>query len=573
MKVSVSPRVPHLHANPVLSAVQQLDPAVQRAVVAELVRQGLLPDGIEDSPALHASRRAAGTAQVQQTHAAGQPRAAASAPMDRAQRTIANERARVEQEKYSFTDKQRADVDAFNAKRAQANAPHEAKLAQVDAQIAGVQADPALSPKARAEKLAKLNTQRAKIADKIKPPVVLEQVTAEVDAIASDDSLSQDQKKKKLEALRKKYGLPENKGFCGMNGPVNMHDLFTGRLGRINKESAKRIEAAGKAHKQELKAELAMIEATYGKDSPQAARAKQEIARVDQTYKAEHQRLKQMGDFLYDLYRPKSFFESLFGFFKKAFGWIGKIVDFVMPVVRLIPGVGQIAGAIWAGAKTVGNLVTGNFKGAISSLLEALPGVGGVVGKIAGYVQKGVNLVKSGVNTVRSLVRGDVGGALRGAAGVAGGAGAGEVAGVLGKGATAVDTATSLARGDVAGALGSASGLAGNGEVGRLLGQGAQVAGTVQRAASGDVLGALSQAGRQAGVSLPAPVQALQAEAERVRQRIERSYDEQLRQADAAVQQVFGTQELAQARQALGQVDETLAQQVLAGLYGLVPVK
>lgn len=579
MGVPVYPRLTSRRTEMVLAAIRHLQPVVQQNVVAELVRLGAV-DAFELRRALHASAQVApaGTARVTSA-IAPVTTSAGSAPRDRASQTIQAERQRVEQEKYSFTEQQRADVDAFNAKRAKENAPHEAALAKCEAEIAAVEADPALAPAARAKKLEQLNKARSKIQEQIKPLVSLEQVTAEVDAISSDESLSQDQKKKQLEELRKKYDLPENKGFMGLNGPVNMHDLFTGRLGKIYKESAKRIDVAAKVHQQELKAELALIENTRGKKSPEYVAAQRELEEVDRTYRAEHDRLKQQGDFLYDLYRPKSFWESLCGFFKKAFGFIAKVFDLVMPVVRLIPGVGQIAGAVWSGVKTVANLVTGNFKGAVSSLLEALPGVGGVVGKIAGYVDKGVNLVRSGVNAVSSVVRGDVAGALRGAAGVAGHAGAGDVAKILDTGATATDSVTRLARGDVAGALRGAAGVAGDvsaGDVAKILDTGATAADSVTRLAQGDVAGALRGAGgvaQELGVELPAPVRAIQTEVAQVRERVERQFAERIADADELVRRVYDSRDVATVRNAIRESDDELTRQMLVGLYRTVTAR
>jgi len=533
MGVPVYPRLSSYRAKTVLAAIRQLEPALQRNVVAELMRLGAV-DAFELRRALSASTQVA-SASAARSSSATAATSSGSAPLDRANQTIQNERARVEQEKYTFTDQQRADVDAFNAKRAMENAPHEAALAKCEAEMAEVEFDPKLSPEARTKKLEALSKKRAKIQKRIKPPVVLEQVTAEVDAISNDESLSQDQKKQKLEELRNKYGLPENKGFMGLHGPVNMHDLFTGRLGKIYQESAKRIDVAAKAHKQEFKAELSLIEKTYGKKSPEYVAAERELEAVDQTYRAEHDRLKQMGDFLYDLYRPKSFWESLFGFFKSVFGFIGKVLDFVMPVVRLIPGIGQIAGAVWSGVKTIANLVTGNFKGAISSLLEVLPGVGGIVGKIAGYVEKGVNLVRSGINTVSSLARGDVAGALRGAAGVAGGAGAGDVANALG--------------------------------------QAADVGSAVQSAARGDVLGAVQQIGKTFDLELPAPVREIQTEVAQVRERIERQFTERVTDADGLLRRVYESRDVAAVRQVIRESDDELTRQVLIGFYRTVTAR
>lgn len=435
-----------------------------------------------------------------------------SSPTGQAQGFIQQESARLEREKYQFTPEQRAKTDKFNALRAQENAKHLAKAGEVEAEMAKVYADPKLKPKDKLKKLRKLGEKRAKILKKIKPPIVLEKVTAEVDAIVNDKGLDDKEKKKRIEQLRKHYGLAKN-GSVPFSGPgkeqlVNMHDMFTGRLGHLYAKSSQRVKAHGKAQQAALKTQLKGVEQTYGAKSPQALALKAEIDQVDKLHKTEAKRLKSTSAFLHNMYRPIGFWEKVGRFFKKIGKWLVKIIDFVMPIIQaVIPGIGQIAGAIWGGVKAVGNLVTGNWKGALTAVLGAIPAaggliakaVGGVAGTVINLVGKGVKYVKSGVKAVTSLVKGDVAGALSGAAGIAGTAGASEVASVLCKTAKGVGAVQKLAKGDVAGALGQVGDALGD-TLPSGVSDGLRHAGTavdtVQKLSSGDITGALSSAGR-----------------------------------------------------------------------------
>jgi hypothetical protein len=431
---------------------------------------------------------------------------APQSPVGEAQSFIAQERQRLEHEKYDFSPEMRQQVDSFNQDRAAQNAKHQAEADKVSTEMAAVMENPSLSDKDRGKKLAGLQKKRDSILKKVKPMVDLEATTRQIDTVMNDPNLTDDQKKKQIDALKKHLDLPGHKPFRwgrpGKHDGVNMHDMFTGRLGKLYRTSKNRVAEHRKGQEKELKAQLRVVEQTQGKDSVAAIQLRAQIDQVKKTHQQEEERLKKIGDTLHDMYRPRTFWESFCNFFKKIGSVIAKIVDLVMPLVKLIPGVGQIAGAIWSGVKVVGNLVTGNWKGALTSALDFIPGVGGMLGKAVGGAFRGVlevgkkvfDYARKGVQVVGSLARGDVAGALSGAAGVVGG----DVGNVLGKASQAAGAVQSLARGDVAGALSGAAGIAG-GDVGSVLSRAAQGMGVVQGLSRGDVVGALAGAGSLAG--------------------------------------------------------------------------
>lgn len=425
-------------------------------------------------------------------------------PSERADVNIHNERVRTEHAKYDFTPEEIQKQNEWNAKARAHNAKYEPKIAALESQIAQIENDPGLSEKKKNKLLKKLNKKLGKLKDKLEPPLDLATITREVDQIMNDPSKSEKQKKKEVDRIRKKYGLPKR-------GSTSMKSLVTGRLGKIYGESKERMESISKQHKAELKAQLRHIEKTYGKNSPQAKAAKAELKAVDQKYDEEVDRLKGLEKQLKKMYKKRGFFSFLGDIFKA----IGKALDFVMPFIKMIPGIGQIAGLVYGGIKAVTSAISGNWQNFVSSLVSIVPVIGDAIGAAGSAIMetagKVLNYAKSGMNFVGNVVTGNWSGAVASLGGLAGAAEldglapavTGEIADVAGHAAVAVQSGEAFARGDIAGGFAGISGFAGG-----LKGQGvlpdvtdkvADAAGyavqgirTVQQFESGNLVGGLS---------------------------------------------------------------------------------
>jgi hypothetical protein len=391
--------------------------------------------------------------------------------VDEARGLVQGERARLQQEKFTFKPEEREKVDKFNEQRAKRNAEFRAKGEH----------------------------------DKVKPLIDLHQVTSEVEGVMRDDSIPDKDKKKHIEEIRKKYDIPHHapkrrrkrRGWIG----VSMHEMFTGRLAAKTNESAKRVKEERAELKAGLTSELKDVEALYGKDSAEAVALRGQIDEIDGALQIEQKQLEKEGNALHHMYKPRRRFLE---FLKKAFKWIGKILDFAMPFLKMIPGVGQIIGAVWGGVKTIAGFIKGEGAKALRHLAHAVPLAGGAIAGALGTVgskildigQKVVKYAKKGIGTIRSAIRGDVGGVIGGIAGIAGDAGAPvnvtDALGHVAKGGRIVERA---ARKDVVGALNAAGGFAdGLGapvQVGDALGHAATGVGVLDRAVRGDVEGAL----------------------------------------------------------------------------------
>lgn len=398
-------------------------------------------------------------------------------PSQQADQVIAAERARTEREKYTFSPELQKKADAWNEKVDEHNRKIERKASKVERELAEVQSDPNLSTEERAKKTKELRKKLRKIRKELKPRLDLATLTREVDQVMNDPNLCEDQKKEEVEKIRKKYGLPKKAN--PFNGGIGMNNLVTDRLGEIYERSEKRLDEAADKHKSQLKRQLRDIERTCGKNSPQAIRMRAELKAVDQKYDKEQDRLKNLADAYKDLYPGFNLFRAIGKFFEA----IGKVLDFLMPLVKLIPGIGQIAGAVWGGIKAVGSIVSGNVMGAFSALAGVVPVVGDAIGAVGGAVSSAVDSVVGGVKSALGSAWGTIEKAV----------------GYVDRG---VRFATSVARGDVVGAVGSAAGIAGAAELDGVLPEGVgQVARHATRAtragerfAAGDIAGGLSGA-------------------------------------------------------------------------------
>ena len=184
-----------------------------------------------------------------------------------------------------------------------------------------------------------------------------------------------------------------------------------------------------KEHTAQLQAQLKATEQLYGKNSPEAVALKAEIQKTSKTYNKEVSKLKDNAKTLSSMYPKKvSFWKKVGRFFKKIGRAIGKVLDFVMPIVKMIPGVGQIAGAVYGGVKAIGKFIKGDWKGGLMGLVDAIPGGGvisGVAGKAVSVAKTAIGAVKGGVSAVKNFAKGNILGGLTSLGGAVGSTGIG----------------------------------------------------------------------------------------------------------------------------------------------------
>jgi hypothetical protein len=297
---------------------------------------------------------------------------------------IYQEQQRLEEAKYTFSPEERARVDQFNAERAQENARLEGELAGLDAQIAQ---ERAAYPGQETRRLRDLQRQRGEVASRIKPPLDLAQVTAEIEAVMNDSSLSDGQQKQALEDIRNKYGLKKH------GGPVSMHDTFTGRLARLTKDSMHRLDEARKTAERALDAQIREAERKYGRRSPEVAALKAQKAQLSAMYKEERSHLAATESFLYRAFRKKKrgLFARIKNAFKKAFKKIGRgIANVAKSAFRAVTSLGK--GLL----KGAGALFRGDLKGAFRAVTTG----------IKDTVHHAFQALRSAVPLVTSLIPG-----------------------------------------------------------------------------------------------------------------------------------------------------------------------
>jgi hypothetical protein len=132
-------------------------------------------------------------------------------------------------------------------------------------------------------------------AAKSTPPIDLQRVTAQVDAVMRDPNIADKDKKKSLEDIRNRHGIPGN----------TMHELFTGRLGRVTKESAQRLEKTTNDLKKSVGDQLRQAEKAFGKNSPEALAIRSQLEGVDRATKPELQRLNAEAGKLDGVFKPR----------------------------------------------------------------------------------------------------------------------------------------------------------------------------------------------------------------------------------------------------------------------------
>jgi hypothetical protein len=293
---------------------------------------------------------------------------------------IYQEQQRLEEAKYTFSPEERARVDQFNAERAQENARLEGELAGLDAQIAQ---ERAAHPGQETRRLRDLLHQRGEVAARIKPPLDLARVTAEVEAVMNDSSLSDKQKQQALEDLRNKYGLKKH------GGPVSMHDTFTGRLARLTKDSMHRLDEARKTAERALDAQIREAERKYGRRSPEVAALKAQKAQLSAMYKEERSLLSAQESFLHRAFRKKK--RGLFARIKNAFKKLGRgIANVAKSAFKAVTSLGK--GLL----KGAGALFRGDLKGAFRAVTTG----------IKDTVHHAFQALRSAVPLVTSLIPG-----------------------------------------------------------------------------------------------------------------------------------------------------------------------
>ncbi len=86
--------------------------------------------------------------------------------------------------------------------------------------------------------------------------------------------------------------------------------------------------------------------------------------------------------------KEKSIWEKIGDFFKKAFEVLLKVLDFLSPLLNLIPGIGPALFAAYQGVKLIVSMIKGDINGVIGSLTSMVGGIGGAVSGVAGTVLK-----------------------------------------------------------------------------------------------------------------------------------------------------------------------------------------
>lgn len=228
------------------------------------------------------------------------------------------------------------------------------------------------------EKLGEANQKRLA---KGLAPIDLQKLTRQIEAIYQDSSLSDQQKKEKIEQLRKQLGLSKGE----------MKSLFTKPIESAYRKAEKRLAAFEQAKASQLQAELRQAESAYGKDSPQAKAVRDKLDSLNSSLQAEREGLKAHANFFGSLY--PGFWSRLGSAFKKIGQGLAKALSVLAMVVRFIPALGPL---VSSAIRSVQSLVQGKLGqfgksllgllGSAKNLLPMIPGIG----PIAGFAIKGI---------------------------------------------------------------------------------------------------------------------------------------------------------------------------------------
>jgi hypothetical protein len=277
-----------------------------------------------------------------------------------------------------------------------------------------------------AETLRELDKVNQKLAQQGKPPVDIRAVTKEIEDIANNPNLSDKEKRKQINDIRKRLGLSKGE----------MKKLFTKRLEKIYDGMKKELQQTVDG----LKAQVVQAERTYGKGSPQAVAAGRRLEAVAKVVEPMMQKLEQNRKLYNSMYKAggcvKKMFKGIGGVFKgiatSVWNTVKTVINpknwirpsfwknIVAPLaMNFIPGIGPIVStayrwgmAAYQGVKAVTALAKGRFLQAFSFASEALNGAANLgnnvisrgAAKAAQWVDKGLEYYQKGVEFYRDVV-------------------------------------------------------------------------------------------------------------------------------------------------------------------------
>ncbi len=202
------------------------------------------------------------------------------------------------------------------------------------------------------------------------PSLDVVSVTDEIESIADNTTLSDQEKRRSINDVRKKYQLSKGE----------MKKLFTKRLERISKDMTEMLTR----HDSEIRDEQSRAVAQYGAGSPQAIWATQRADALQRVTQPMKESLEQKGKLYNSMYKPggcvKKAFKGVGGFFKS----VGK-------------GLGQFGlGLLKTAVAPFKQLLDPRFwKGMLLPLaLGFIPGVGPLVATAVQTWQKGVGFLQ-----------------------------------------------------------------------------------------------------------------------------------------------------------------------------------
>jgi hypothetical protein len=272
-----------------------------------------------------------------------------------------------------------------------------------------------------------------------KPLLDHNKLQADLRAITDNSALDPKTRGQKVEELRKSYGL----------SPEAMRELGTRRMADATAGAERDLTAVYQNRLGALEAQLQSVVASKGEGSAEAEELRREIKKVSADAEQRLGRLSKLEGDLKKMFEiPPSFWQKLGKFVSDAVKVLGKVLDVVVSVVRLIPGVGTLVGAAYSGAKALISLCQGDWKNALLNLAGAAGPIGSAIGGAVGSaIQTGATLVKSAVavgDAASKIAKGDVAGGLLGMAG--GLASAGKTLGISLPGSDMLDRGAKLAK-------------------------------------------------------------------------------------------------------------------------------
>lgn len=345
---------------------------------------------------------------------------AASFQPDRASVTayLKQHQERLQAKLYEIGPKTQQRLEAANLRIHQQNDKIRAEMAEVSTKISQIQADPTLSPKQKVKQIQNLQDKLTELRRQIKALINFIGITQELEAIINDRLLTKQQKKERIEQIRKAAGLTRRE----------MRELFTGRLEKIYRAATQEVESYQKAVLDNSRTRLKEIKNTQGADSPAAVKLRAEVQAIEATFKPSLQHLEANRSFYGSLYGGKNCIKRTFGaigstigeafkkagsFLKKAVSWspigilgripgirslvepiltaVNKAIDLASQPLQLIKKTAQWTRDFfrnpWQTLKKAGrsviDLIKKNWRWLTPLALNAIPGVGPALARIA----------------------------------------------------------------------------------------------------------------------------------------------------------------------------------------------